>query len=53
MEAVKEVMFIVKLWESIKISVKLLVMVRVDNQGAIFMVNNVTATSHAKHVDIK
>ena len=51
-EAVKEVMFVVKLLKNTKISVKLEVMVRVDNVGAIFMVGNVTTTSHTKHVYI-
>ena len=37
-KAVKQVMFIVKLLQSMKISVKLLVMVIVDNIGAVAMV---------------
>ena len=51
-EAVKEVMFIVQLLESMQIAVKYPVMVRVDNVGAIFVTSNVTTTCHAKHVDI-
>ena len=38
---------------SMKIDVKLPVMVRVDNIGAIFMSQNVTTTSNTKHVDIR
>ena len=40
-EAVKEVMFVVQLLESMQIVVKYPVMVRVDNVGAIFMFSNV------------
>ena len=47
----KKAMFKVKLLHSL-ISVKLLVTVRVDNVGTIFMAGNVTATSLTKHVDI-
>ena len=36
-----------------KITVMLVVTVKVDNIGAIFMAGNVTATSHTKHVDIR
>ena len=36
-----------------KISVKLPVMVRVDNVGAIFLTISVSASSHTKHVDIR
>ena len=35
-----------------RINVKLPVIVRVDNTGAIFMGNNVSTTSRTKHVDI-
>ena len=51
-EAVKEVMFVAQLLESIQMVVKCPVMVRVDNVGAIFMASNITTTSHTKHVDI-
>ena len=36
-----------------KTSVKLPVMVRVENVGAIFLGGNNTTTSHTKHVDIR
>ena len=52
-KAVMEVMFIVKILLRIKTPVQLLVMVRVDNVGATFMVENVTVTSHTKHVDMR
>ena len=48
-----EAMTITQSLQSKKISVKLPVMVRVDNMDAIFMRSNVTATSHTKHVDIR
>ena len=51
-EAVKEVMFVVQLLESLQISVKYPVMVRVDNVGAIFIASNIMTTSRTTHVDI-
>ena len=51
-KVVKEVMFVAQLLESMQIVVKYPVMIRVDNVGAIFMVGNITNTSHTKHVDI-
>ena len=44
-QAVKEVMFIIQLLKSMKISVKLPVIVHVDNVGAMFMASNVTTTA--------
>ena len=52
-EAVKEVMFMIQLLRSLKISVKYQVMVRLDNVGAIFMASNITNTYYTKHVDIR
>ena len=52
-EATKEIMFIINLLESMKIKVKLPVIIYVDNTGAIFMGSNVTTTSHTKCVDIR
>ena len=52
-KAVREVMFIVQLLESMQVVVKYPVMVRVDNVGTIFMASNSTTTSRMKHVDIK
>ena len=51
-EAVKEVMFDAQLLESMQIVFKYPVMVRIDNEVAIFMASNITTTSHTKHVDI-
>ena len=52
-EDVMEVMFVIQLLGIMKISVKLSVMVRVDNVGTIFMATNILTTSFTKHVDIR
>ena len=51
-EAVKEVLFVAQLFESMQISIKYTVMVKVDNVGTIFMAINIMITSHTKHLDI-
>ena len=51
-EAVKEIMLVLQLLESMKIKVKLPVTVRVDNVGAIFMSNNISTSNRTKHVDM-
>ena len=51
-EAVKEIMFVLQLLESMKIKVKLPITVRVDNVGAIFMSKNISTSNRTKHVDI-
>jgi Reverse transcriptase (RNA-dependent DNA polymerase) len=52
-EAAKEVKFIIQVLLSVNIQVKLPVIVHVDNVGAIFMSENVTATSRTKHIDAR
>ncbi len=52
-EAVKEVMLISQLLMSVKIHMQSPTIVHVDNVGAIFMAQNITTTSHTKHVDIR
>ena len=52
-EAVKGVMFMNQVLGSINWSVKLPVMVRVKNVGAIFMAHNISSTSHTKQIDIR
>ena len=52
-EAVKEMMFIIQLLGSMKISVNYRVTVRVDNLGTIFMASNITTKSLTKHVDFR
>ena len=51
--AVKRMMFIVQLLQSMNISVELHIMVKFDDLGAIFMVGNAAATSHTKHMDVR
>jgi hypothetical protein len=50
-EAAKEIKFSIQVLVSINIQVKLPVVVHVDNIGAIFMSENVNATSQTKHID--
>ena len=52
-EAVKEIIFVLQLLESLKIEVNLPITVRVDNTGAIFMAKNINTTSGTKHVDVR
>ena len=52
-EAAKEICFVVKILQSIGFEVDTPIVVRVDNIGAIYMTENVTATSRTKHVDIR
>ena len=51
-EAVEEVLFMIQLLGCMKISVKLPVMVTVDNVSAIFMAVTIPSTSCSKHMDI-
>ena len=52
-QSVKDVMLMIQFLGSMKISVKLTVMVRVDNVRARFMAHNITATSCYKHFDTR
>ena len=52
-EAVKGIVFVLNIYRSISINVKLPVTVCVDNVGAIFMSNSITTTPGTKHVDIR
>ena len=52
-EAAKEIKFVVQILESIGIKVQMPIVVCVDNVGAIFMSENVSATSRTKHVDAR
>ena len=49
----KVVMYVILLLGSMKISVKLPVMVRVSNVGTVFMASDLTTTSYMKHVNIR
>ena len=52
-EAVKEVMLVLHLLRSIKLSIKFPVMIRVDKVGVILMASNTTTMPCTKHVDIR
>jgi hypothetical protein len=52
-EAAKEIKFIVQILNSIGIEVETPIIVHVDNVGAIFMSENVSATQRTKHVDAR
>jgi hypothetical protein len=49
----KEIKFAYQILLSTGIKVKLPIIVRVDNIGAIFMTENVSTSSQTKHVDVK
>ena len=52
-EAAKEVMFIKNVLETMGIEVKLPMIIKVDNTGAIYLANNYTAGQRTKHIDIR
>jgi len=52
-EAAKEVKFMAQVMMLMGIPVKFLIIVRVDNIGAILMSENVTTSQRTKHVDIQ
>ena len=53
LEAAKEIKFVYQLLLSIGIKVKLPIIVRVDNIGAIFMSENTSTSGQTKHIDIR
>ena len=52
-EAAKEVKFVYQLMESVNLKVRLPIVIRVDNIGAIFMSENVAVSQRTKHVDCR
>jgi len=52
-ECAKEIKFILQVLEGLGIQVQKPVIVHVDNIGAIFMSENVTATARTRHVDAR
>ena len=52
-EAAKEVKFVYQLLQSMGVQVKLPIVIRVDNIGAIFMSENVAVSQRTKHVDVR
>ena len=53
LEAAKEVKFVYQVLTNMGIKVKLPIVVRVDNIGAIFMSGNIAISDQTKHVDIR
>ena len=49
----KDIKFAYQLLQSIGVNVKLPIVVRVDNMGAIFMSENTLTSGRTKHVDIR
>jgi len=52
-EAAKNIKFIYMILESMGIKVEIPIIVRVDNNGAIFMSENVVVSQRTKHVDVR
>ena len=52
-EAAKEIKFVYYILENLGIAVKLPIVVRVDNVGAIFMAENVSTSVRTRHVDTR
>ena len=52
-EAAKEIKFVAQIIEALGIKVKLPIIVRVDNVGAIFMTENISTSSRSKHIDLR
>ena len=52
-ETAKEVSFIYQVMKSMGIDLKLPIVIRVDNIGAIFMSENVAISNRTKHVDVR
>ena len=52
-EAVKDILFVVQVLESLNIAVEKPVTVRVDNMGAIFMSGNNSSSARTRHVDTR
>ena len=52
-ETAKEVKFVYQVLASLGIKVKLPIIVRVDNLGAIFMSENISVSQRTKHVDVR
>ena len=52
-EAAKEIKFVYQLLFGMGMKVKLPIIVRVDNLGAVFMSENVSVSQRTKHVDIR
>ena len=49
----KEILFVIQVLSSMGISVKLPVVIRVDNMGAVFMSENASSGSRTRHIDTR
>ena len=52
-DAVKEIVFVVQILESMGIKIETPIKVNVDNMGAIFMSQNASTHSRTRHVDVR
>jgi hypothetical protein len=52
-EVTKEVMFVKQVLESMGIEIKLPILIKVDNVGAIYLSNNFVLSQRTKHIDIR
>jgi hypothetical protein len=52
-EAAKEIKFVAQILMTLDLPITLPIICRVDNVGAIFMAENVTATARTKHIDLR
>ena len=52
-EATKEIIFVLQLFEEMKIKIELPIVVNVDNMGAIFMSKNINTSSRSRHIDVR
>ena len=49
----REVLFVVQMLDCMKVRVEMPVTVRVDNMGAIFMLENKSSNKRTRHVDVR
>ena len=52
-EAVKEIIFVVQILNSMGISVRTPITVHVDNMGAVFLANNTNSSARTRHIDTR
>ena len=52
-EVAREVKFVYQLLDGMGMKVKLPIVIRVDNLGAVFMSENVSVSQRTKHVDVR
>ena len=52
-EACKDIAFVIRVCKTMNLNIRIPVIVRVDNVGAIFLSENITTSNNTKHVDIR